>query len=171
MSFSTLTLLRELHTSIATPGSTDDFGGAVAMRTALLDARWPSGTGDNQADQLWCDFGRTVATATNDDLDLTALSATHSPTGVAVNFAEIRAILLFWYVANTTNATLQPGASNGWTAFGASFLHTIKPGTYWRTICGVDGKYPTSGTDKVLRIANSAGATATYDIAILGTSV
>ena len=92
------------------------------------------------------------------------------PGGATIVMAEVRAILLFWNTENTTDATLQPGASNGWTGLGATFLATIKAGTYWRLIAGKNGNYPTTASDKVLRIANSSGATATYSIAVIGCS-
>jgi hypothetical protein len=170
MSISTRMTWREVLSGLYIPDPTDNFGGAFAMSHPLLDILWPYGTSANQFDRFWCDVGRTIASNTNDDLDLNALAAAASPSGAAVSLAEVRAILLYWRSANTTNATLQPGASNGWTALGASFLKTIKPGTYERMICGVDGAYPVGGSDKVLRIANSTGATATYDILIVGTS-
>lgn len=161
---------KESLSGLYIPDPADNFSGSFQASHPNLDFVWGKGTADNQADRLWCDVGRTIASNTNDDLDLSALPAAGSPTGAALALVEVRAILIYWYAANTTTLSLQPGASNGWTAFGASFLKTIKAGTYERMFCGVDGKYAITPTDKVLRLANSTGAIGTYDIAIFGVS-
>lgn len=159
---------KEKLTCLFEPGTADNALGKLAANFPELDLVWGDGTGDNKINGWWCDLERAVASGANDDLDLTALAAAGSPDGAALNLAEVRAIFIFADDDNTTVLTMQPGASNGWTALGASFSLGLKAQAKYRLLCPDDGAWPTSGTDKVLRIGNASGATANYGILILG---
>lgn len=149
------------------PDSSEDNAGQLIANYPGMDVLWGNGAGDDQSNAYWCKIARTIASATNDDLDLRSLAA--GPGGVTVTFAEIRAIHILMRAANTTTVTMQPGAADPWTALGASLLLPLEPGSRLTLINPLDGTWPVTITDKVLRLANSAGAIATYDILLVGT--
>ena len=148
--------------------SSEDFVGQLRANFPELDLLWGDGTSDDQANRFWCDASRSVLTGADDDLDLRALA--NGPGGATVLLAEVRALYLVASRSNTTTLTVTKGASNGWTAPGASWTMDLKPGASIRLVDGKDGQYPTSGSDKVLRVTNGSGATATYAILAIGVS-
>ena len=132
------------------------------------------GTTANKADLLYVDE-RTVATASNDDIDL-AGSLTDA-FGVTITAAEIVAVVIINApvsgTANTTDLTLGAG-SNPFIGFlgAAHTVGPIKPGGFFMIGAGDAAGVGavTAGTGDILRIANSAGASASYQIAIVGRS-
>jgi hypothetical protein len=126
------------------------------------------GIGTNQADRVFSD-NRTVAASTNDDLDLAGVLT--DPFGVVVTFAKIKAIVIRSAAANTTNLTVGNGATPFVGPFGAA-AHTLQlqPGGEIRLIAPQTGWTVTGATADILRIANAAGASAVYDVDIVGTS-
>lgn len=151
------------------PGTADNALGKLVANFPELDLVWGDGTTADKINGWWCDTERSVNASSNDDLDLTSLPAAGSPDGAALTLAEVRAIFIFADDDNVSMLTMQPGASNGWTALGASLQLQVEAGAKHRLLCGKDGAWPISGTDKVLRIANGSGGTANYGILILGT--
>lgn len=137
-----------------------------------------NGVSANQADLVYLSE-RTVATAANDDIDLTGVLK--GALGENLNFVRIVAIMienapkLASALANTTNLTLGAAAANGYSGFVGASTHTIgpiRPGGVL-VMCNPDATAfgtVTAGTGDILRVANSAGAAATYQIAILGRS-
>lgn len=130
-----------------------------------------AGTGADQADMLFHDQ-RTVGISSNDDLDL-AGGLTDPLTGATMTFVRIRGIWIFAAAANTNNLTVGNGANPfiGW--FGAA-AHTesVRPGGMSIHISRDATGWPvTAATADILRIANGAGTTSTYDILIIGCSV
>lgn len=116
---------------------------------------------------------RTVTTGANDDIDLSGVLV--SPLGTSVVAAEIVALLIINRqrngTANTTNLTIGAGANPWIGALGAT--HTIGPirpgGVVMLAASDAAGLGAvTAGTGDILRVANSAGASNTYQIAILG---
>jgi hypothetical protein len=148
---------------------TDKFTPLVEKALKLTD-----GTTANKADLLFCDE-RTVATASNDDIDLSG-SLTDA-FGVSIAAAEIVAILIIngpiSGTANTTDLTIGAG-SNPFIGFlGATDpIGPIKPGGFFVLGAGDAAGIGevTADTGDILRIANSAGASATYQIAIVARS-
>lgn len=170
MSTHRFSLKEQLSVRLTTP-NTDNNPSTIRANFPELELLWGEGTDADEFDAWWVDEERTIASATSDDLDLRNLSSAGSPTGAAVLFAEVRAIFIVAARENTTTLTLEPGAANGWTALGAALSYDLKPGSIHRLVNGKDGQHPTSSTDKVLRITNGSGATATLGILILGTTV
>jgi hypothetical protein len=151
----------------------NDFG--EDRNTPLIQAALDlaNGTGANQADIFWADQ-RTVATASNDDLDL-AGSLTDA-FGTTVAAAELVAVLIINAprsgAANTTNLTVGAASSNPITGFMGGTSPTfgpIRPGGFLYFGCGDAGGFGAvaGGSADTLRIANSSGASATYQIAVL----
>jgi hypothetical protein len=145
-----------------------DFASAYWERPKASDIVLLDGIGINQADRVFSD-SRTVAASTNDDLDLSG--ALLDPFGVVVTFAKVKAIVIKASAANTTNLTIGNGATPFIGPFGAA-AHTIQlqPGGEINLVAPQTGWTVTNATADILRIANAAGATAAYDIDIIGTS-
>ena len=130
------------------------------------------GVAAGQADLMYA-AERSVATASNDDIDLSG-SLTDA-FGVTITMAEMVGIIIVNEAkngtANTTDLTIGAG-SNPFIGFlGATdTIGPIKPGGSFMLFAGDAAGIGavTAGTGDILRIANSAGATATYQIAILG---
>lgn len=131
-----------------------------------------SGTAADQADILWTDE-RTLTTGATEDLDFTG--SLTNVFGVTVALAKVKLVLFMMGTANTTRVTISRPAANGLlllgaasdalASFGAGALVLMyDPGT--NGICAVTG-----GTGDLLTITNAAGASATYKVAVIGTSV
>lgn len=126
-----------------------------------------NGTGANQANRAWHDT-RTLTTGANEDLDFAG--GVTDAFGNAVTFAAIKAIYVFAKTANTTNLTISRPA-NGLVLFAASgdALAVLKPGgMFLYTDPSAAGLTVTASTGDLLNIANSAGASASYDIVVIG---
>lgn len=134
------------------------------------------GTGADQANRIYL-AERTVASNTNDDLDL-AGTALLDPFGNALTFAKIKTLMIINApkvgAANTTNLTIGGGSNPVVGLLGGTSptLGPMKPGevllrhaSALAGLCSV-----TADTADILRIANSSGAPNTYQILIIGTS-
>lgn len=152
-----------------------DFGEAVFRPELVAEFALASGVGANNADQLFTDE-RTVASATNDDLDLAGVLA--DVFGATLTMVNLVALFVYNQprsgVANTTNLTIG-GATNPFVGFLGGTTPTIgpiRPGGFVMLGCpatlglGV----VTASTADILRIANSSGAAATYQIGIVARS-
>ena len=150
-----------------------DFGPPMFTPTIAGVINLTNGTGAAQADILWSDE-RTIASGGTDDLDLAGILK--DAFGVTVATAKIVTILVINApvsgAANTTNLTIGVGSNPvvGWLGGTTPTLGPIRPGGMFLRaesdaagICTV-----TAGTADILRIANSAGAAATYQIVIIG---
>ncbi len=153
-----------------------DFGGGGKLETVIRKIlTLTDGTVADAADLLFIDE-RTVASATNDDLDLAG--SLSDAFGNTLTFAEIVAILVIngpiTGSANTTDLTIGAG-SNPFVGFLGGTTPTIGPigpsGVVFIACPDAGGiGAVTASTADILRIANSSGASATYQIAILGRS-
>lgn len=154
--------------------SAGNFGGSVqaAIEAALT---LTDGVGADQADRIYI-AERPVLTAANDDLDLAGVLI--DPFGAVLTFAKIKTLMIINApkvgAANTTNLTIGGGTNPVTGLLGGTTptLGPMKPGevllrhsSALAGLCSV-----TAGTADILRIANSAGASATYQILIIGTS-
>jgi hypothetical protein len=158
----------------ATQTGSNDFGGSFGpTMEALLQTS--NGTGAGQADILFIDE-RTVASATNDDLDLAGVLT--SAFGATITAAELVAVFVInarrgGGTPNTTNLTIGAG-SNPVVGFlpSGDTIGPIRPGGFVMIGCadaaGIGAV--TASTGDILRIANSSGAAAVYQIAILARS-
>lgn len=145
-----------------------DFGTPYWDRPKALDIELVNGTGSGQADRTFSDQ-RTVAASSNDDLDLSGTLL--DPIGGSAVFVKIKAIVIRAAAANTTNLTIGNGANPFVGPFGAG-THTmqLQPGGAIVLVAPNTGWNVVAATGDILRIANGAGASATYDIDIIGTS-
>jgi len=149
--------------------SGDNFTPAMRQTISITD-----GTGANQGDLLFLDQ-RAVATAANDDIDLSGVLA--DAFGATITAAELVAVFVINApisgAANTTDLTIGAG-SNPYIGFlgAAHTIGPIKPGGMFMIGAGDAAGIGavTAGTGDILRIANSAGATANYQIGIVARS-
>ena len=139
----------------------------LAFKHSFVD-----GKSDDEADVLWHDE-RTIAVATSDDLDLTALTRTMFGSVSTVNIASIKAFL----IVNTASTagqdlTLGAAASNAWIGPLGAGTHTldVPADSSALLVNRKNGWSVADGTSDVLRIANSGTSDITYRIAIVGTS-
>ena len=160
---------------IAKLTSATDFSTAVYEPTVRATQALTSGTGAGQADLLFADV-RTVAGGANDDLDLAGgLTDVY---GNTITMAELVGVLLINApqsgTANTTDLTLGGGSNPvaGFLGGTAPTIGPIKPGgvLFIGASDAAGLGVVTAGTGDILRISNSAGASATYQVAILGRS-
>lgn len=156
----------------ATESGTTDFGTPSWVGEIANTLNFGSGTTAGNFDKVFFDE-RTVASATNDDIDLAASLTT--PLGTAFAPAEIVALIVMNKnkagVANTTNLTVGGGAAA--TIVGlADALPAISPGGMILIVSpdasGISAV--TATTADILRVANSSGASNTYQIAIFARS-
>lgn len=155
----------------ATQTGANDFGGSFSPTMQVL-LQTADGTGAGQADILFMDE-RTVASASNDDLDLAGVLT--SAFGATITAAELVAVFVINArrsgAANTTNLTIGGGSNPvvGFLGGTTPTIGPIRPGGFVMIGCGDAAGIGavTAGTGDILRIANSSGAAATYQIAIL----
>jgi hypothetical protein len=146
-----------------------DFSGDMSRVVQLTD-----GTGENQANIAWMDE-RTVLTGANDDIDLAGVLT--DAFGASVVGAEIVCLFIInkpqssSAAANTTNLTVGVGTNpvTGYLGGTTPTLGPIRPGNFAMLAGPNVGGFGvvTAGTGDILRVANSAGASATYQIGIL----
>ena len=149
---------------------TDTLIANISHVLALAD-----GTGANQADLAFLDQ-RAVTTGADDDIDLAGVLT--DAFGVVITFAELVAIIVINApisgAANTTDLTIGIGSNPflGFLGGTTPTLGPIKPGGAFMLFAGDAAGIGTvtASTADILRIGNSAGATANYQIAILGRS-
>lgn len=149
------------------------FGGPFIRMDIAQSLVLANGTGANQFDKLIV-VERTVASATNDDIDLAgilldALGAAFTATKL-IAIAIINKPLDPSAAANTT--LLTPGGGTNTVPGYANARCPIGPGDFCvevnRTASGL--ATVTAGTGDIIRVANSAGAQAKYLVAIMARS-
>lgn len=150
-------------------GSANELG----SRVISLSGGWSiaAGTGVGQADKVWSDT-RVVTTGATDSLDFAGTLT--DAFGATVTFVKIRAILAIAALTNTTTLQALRPAANGLVLFGAASGSLAAVSFGGIIIAWSDpqaGITVTPATGDLLSIVNSAGASATYTIAVLGTSV
>ncbi len=149
----------------------NDFGGPSFEPALRKIIDYVNGTGAGQADILFVD-SRTVASATNDDIDLAG--ALTDAFGASVAAAEIVGIVIDSDADNTTVLTVGVAGTNPWTTMFAASGDGIKvfPGgvfvNFAKDASGMGAVG--AGASDVLRVANASGASATFRIAVLARS-
>lgn len=145
-----------------------DFGNAVEDVQFTAFAQLSQGTAANQADLLYRDR-RTLAASASETLDLQALVNVF---GQAMNFARVKGILLASVKTNSTELQFGPNSSNGFTAaFGdASDRVRVRAGGFAMLAAYDAVSYAVTPTTRLLYVVNAAGASAQYDIMIVGAS-
>lgn len=151
-----------------------DLSNAVDQGTLSLLKTLADGTGNDQADVCWHD-SRSVSSAANDDLDLTALTQTIYGSTVTITMAKVKAIVII--NTNTTAGdelvidTSVSNAFKGWSNASATSKAEIGPGGLWVVSAPLAGWTVTNSSTDILRVSNPGGGTSiTYKIFILGTS-
>lgn len=147
--------------------STVDLSTVTDRLRKLVEAVLANGTGASQANNVFHDT-RPLTTGANEDLDLSG--ALVNVFGQTLSFTKIKLILIAAAPGNTTNLTISRPA-NGLPLFAASgdALAALKPGGVFLFVDPSDAGIPvTDGTAERINIANAAGATANYDVVIIG---
>lgn len=125
------------------------------------------GTGANQANQIFADT-RQIAASTTEDLDL--YGGFTSPLGTTLNFAKIKAIVIYAHTTNTNNVLVGGDAASVPIFGNVNDLISIRPGGLF-VITAPDsaGIAVTQTTGDILQIANSSsGSVVDYDIVVIG---
>jgi hypothetical protein len=154
------------QTRTAVAGVAPNWAAAINKTLSLSN-----GTGANQADIAYL-AERTVASNTNDDIDLAGVLT--DAFGATITAAELVALVVVNEhldgTANTTNLTLG-GGTNYVPGFSAAQC-PISPGGFVEMVSpGAAGLATiTASTADILRVANSSGAQAKYQILILARS-
>jgi len=153
----------------------NDFGGPVFAPDMEQVLEFTAGTGARQADILWMDE-RTLASNTNLDLDLNAVLT--DAFGSTISALELVALFVINAPrsgsANTTNLTIGGGSNpvTGYMGGTTPTIGPIRPGSF--VFLGASDAAGfgaiVAGTADILRINNSTGASAVFQIAIAARS-
>lgn len=156
----------------ATQTGANDYGGPNFTPFVNTLLSLTDGVGASQANMIFADE-RTVASASNDDIDL--YGSLVDAFGATMNMVKIVAVMVVNAprsgAANTTSLTIGAG-TNPFVGFLGGTTPTIKsigPGGVV-LLASPDATglgTVTAATADILRIANSSGASATYQIAII----
>jgi hypothetical protein len=154
---------------------TNDFGGPVFNPTMEAIISLTNGTAAGQADLVFFDE-RTVASATNLDLDLNGVLL--DAFGVTINAVELVALFIINAprsgAANTTALTLGGGTNPVLGFLGGTIptIGPIRPGSFVLIGSTDAAGYGAivAATGDILRIANAAGASNTFQIAFIARS-
>lgn len=132
-----------------------------------VQVNFANGNGLNQAANIYT-ARRTLTTGANENLDLSGVLS--NPFGVSVVLTKLKALIVSASNANTTNLTITRPASNGvpfLAAAGDGFVLT-PGGIFVLADPSAAGIVVTPGTGDLINVANAAGASATYDVYIIG---
>jgi hypothetical protein len=128
-----------------------------------------NGTGANQANVIFSDQ-RTLSSAATEDLDLAGGGLT-DPLGTAFAPARIKCVMIASASGNTTNLTLLGDTNSVPVLSTAATTIVIAPGGVF-TACRPDATAwaVTAGTGDIIQVANASGASAVYDVILVGSS-
>jgi hypothetical protein len=128
-----------------------------------------NGVGANQGNVLYT-ASRSLASTATDSLDFAGGGLTDA-FGAAIAPARVRVVLIRSASGNTTNLTLL-GDANGIPILNtAATTTTLAPGgTFLATKPDATGFVVTAGTGDIIKVVNGSGATAIYDIFVIGAS-
>ena len=160
-----MTLSARLNAALSfTQTGAPDLGSSKSEQALSISKTIADGTGNSQANIGFTD-SRTLATNTSEDIDLAG--ALSDAFGATIAAAEIVAILIESDSANTTNLTIGAATAEAQLFFGAAGdTAVIKPGGFLMAYAPA-GWAITATTADALKIANAAGASATYRIGFL----
>jgi hypothetical protein len=163
----TAELTRKTKISYSGPGDADL---QTRMSVGLLTApvTLTTGTGSGQANIAWSDTS-TLATGASETIDLAGTLT--DVFGTVLTFVKVKSIQITTDPANTTSLTFGNGANPFVGPFGAgTHTLTLPAGASLTLDAPVSGWVVTAGTGDGIKVTNSAGASATYSITIIGTS-
>ena len=147
-------------------------GGPAAVRaTTAHGVRLQDGVGAGQADISFHDT-RTILASGNEDLDLAGVLV--DALGATITAVRIKLIYVRASVGNVTDIVVGNAAANAWATFlSATGTITLRPGASIMAIADetdATGWTVTAGTGDLLRVTNSGGTDADYDIILVGAS-
>ena len=144
---------------------TDNQASLGVIRTTSL----ATGVGASQADKIYTLKAQTIADGATLSIDCKA--ALVDAFGAAFTPAKLRAVYIFSTGANTTNLTLFGDANSVPILNTAATTSTLRPGgMFLATDVTTTGIAVTAGTGDIIKIVNAAGAAATVDVVLIGTS-
>lgn len=146
----------------------DDFNNVLDSPSFSYAFALVDGTGAGQAQKFFRDR-RTVTTGANDDLDLSGTLT--DAFGETLAFTAIKGILIYSVPENSTNLTvgLSSAPFVSWLGGTTPTLGPIIPGgMFFLYRPDAAGYAVTATTADILRITNAAGASATYEIILVG---
>jgi hypothetical protein len=159
----------------ASQTGSNDFGGPTFSPVLEHVINLANGVAADQADLLFVDQ-RSVATSTNDDIDLAGVLA--SAFGITIAAAKMKALILINAPqsgpANTSSLTVGGGSAPflGFLGGTTPTIGPIGPGGFLvlgcPTLLGLGIITPT--TADILRIGNGSGGTAIYQLGLVLTS-
>ena len=167
----TSTITNQLVATLADTAPTGDLATAApgTSRVSVTHGvRLATGTGAGQADLMFSDT-RTLGDGSSEDLDLAGVLT--DAFGATITNVRIKAIYIQAAAANTTDLTIGGGANDWSTLLNGTIV--LRPGGSFQAIAGVADATAwtvTAGTGDSLQVANSAGASADYDIVVIGAS-
>lgn len=159
----------------ATKTGSDPYGGPSYAPTLNGTISTVDGTGSGQADIVYT-AERVVGDGANDDIDLAGVLT--DAFGATITFVTLVSVTIvnapISGTANTTDLTIGDGANPFLGFLGGTnpTVGPLKPGAAFQ-IAAADAAgigTVTPATADILRVANSAGAAATYKISIIGRS-
>lgn len=139
----------------------------VSQLAITLARAFADGAGAGQASVFYT-ASRTLAGGANESLDLNGTALT-DVFGTALALTKIKGIIIQARGENTTNLTVGNVTNSIATIFGATYSMVLQPGELLAKITNSAAGYVvTASTGDLLNIANAAGASATYDIILIG---
>lgn len=154
--------------ALSTLSSALDLASATVPLSYTKTYSLTSGTGANQANQIFHDQ-RTLSASANEDLDL-AGSLTNA-LGATITLTKLKAIIIVASSSNTNNVEVTRPASNGVPMFlAASDGVSLTPGASFCMVWpDANGITVTASTGDLIHVANSSGSTSvTYDVIVIG---
>jgi hypothetical protein len=158
-----LSLTGQLYDSGSAIGSV-----AVAPLNYSFALALAAGTGAGQGNQIFQDR-RTLTTGANESLDLAGTLT--NLLGQTITFTKVKLIFIASLSTNTTALTVGAGSNPFVTFLGGTTptVGPINPGGFFAIgDPGATGYVVTATTADILKVTNAAGASATYDIIIIG---
>lgn len=149
------------HTSVL-DFNTGDFSLAKKFLTSFAN-----GTGLNQANKIFTDT-RAVTTGATDALDLSG-GGLLDAFGVVLVYTALKGLIIRSAAANTTNLTVLGNAAAVPILGTVATTMVLKPGGVFVWLdTSAAGTTVTAATGDIIQIVNAAGATANYDVVLLG---
>lgn len=144
-----------------------DFSTASFDLAKKMVTSFANGSGLNQATKLFTDT-RAVTTGATDSMDLNGGTLADA-FGVTLVFAALKGLIIRSAAANTTNLTILGNAAAVPILNTVATTITIKPGGVFVWLdTSAAGTTVTAATGDIIQVVNAAGATANFDIAIIG---
>lgn len=146
--------------------------GLASATAGLSKSNWSvsfaNGVAAGQANKVYAEK-RTLLTAATDTLDVQGSMT--DIFGAAFTPAKLKLVAIYSYSTNTTNLTLFGNANSVPLLNTAATTITLQPGgMYFFTAPPLAGVACTAGTGDIVQVVNAAGASADYDIVLIGTS-